>query len=192
MPRRITFLTLVTLLCTLISCDFLFDIDSDSNSKISINLKSDFGNINKVRVSRVIDGDTIEVILPDNSTDVVRMLGVDTPETRSSNKAYEYASITNLSCLKEWGEKANKYSENILEGNTVNVIYDERAGDRGYYDRLLAYIEINDYDFTESLISKGYARVYDESDFSRKDLYITKQKEAVEKKMGLWGACQSN
>ena len=155
MPRRIIFLTLVTLLCTLISCDSLFDIDSDSNSKISINLKSDFGNINKVRVSRVIDGDTIEVILPDNSTDVVRMLGVDTPETRSSNKAYEYASITNLSCLKEWGEKANKYSENILEGNTVNVIYDERAGQRGYYDRLLAYIEIDDYDFTETLIRNG-------------------------------------
>ena len=144
----------------------------------------------RVKVLRVIDGDTIEVIFSDNTIDTVRMLGVDTPETRSKNKPYEYEEILDLYCLKEWGKKANQYSENILEGKNINLIYDEKSGRRGYYDRVLAYIEINDYDFTESLVSKGYARVYDESDFSRKHLYITKQKEAIGNKSGLWSECQ--
>jgi micrococcal nuclease len=33
-----------------------------------------------VRVVEVVDGDTIVVALPDGTTDIVRLLGVDTPK----------------------------------------------------------------------------------------------------------------
>ena len=36
-------------------------------------------------VTRVIDGDTVDVVFQDGSADTVRLLGVDTPETFSSN-----------------------------------------------------------------------------------------------------------
>ncbi len=46
------------------------------------------------QVSNVVDGDTIDVVFADGSTDRVRILGVDTPETLSANSPGEYGDIT--------------------------------------------------------------------------------------------------
>ena len=43
-------------------------------------------------VARVIDGNTVDVVLADGSTERIRLLGIDTPETYGQNKAYEYGS----------------------------------------------------------------------------------------------------
>ena len=56
-------------------------------------------------VSRVVDGDTLDVLLESGKTDRVRILGIDTPETFSSNKADEYNGITDIECLDLWGTK---------------------------------------------------------------------------------------
>ena len=65
----------------------------------------------------------------------------------------------------------------------------EEAGERGYYGRLLAYIEIDGYDFNESLISRGYARVYEEGTSSREKRYLSMQEKVISAGTGLWGDC---
>ena len=142
-----------------------------------------------VKITKVIDGDTMDVRFKDGTTDRVRLLGVDTPETNAANKPNEYGNITDLKCLTEWGNKSDDYARSILDGKEVRLVFDEGAGERGYYGRLLAYIEIDGYDFNESLISRGYARVYEEGTSSREERYLSEQKKAISAGKGLWGDC---
>ena len=44
-------------------------------------------------VSRVIDGDTIEVRYRNGTTDTIRLLGVDTPETSGGVSPQEFKGI---------------------------------------------------------------------------------------------------
>ena len=79
----------------------------------------------------------------------------------------------------------------ILGGKEVRLVFDEKAGERGYYGRLLAYIEIDDYDFNESLISRGFARVYEEGSSSREKRYLSMQNKVMLQGIGLWGDCKN-
>jgi len=64
----------------------------------------EFGVKYLVVVVDVVDGDTIDVRLPDGNIERVRMLGVDTPETAAEkNKPGEYDDISDLSYLAMWG-----------------------------------------------------------------------------------------
>ena len=142
-----------------------------------------------VEITKVIDGDTMDVRFKDGSTDRVRLLGVDTPEINAKNKPNEYKDITDLKCLNIWADKSDDYAKRVLDGKEVNLVFDNQAGERGYYGRLLAYMEIDGYDFNESLISRGYARVYDEGSSSRKTRYLSMQNKVILQGIGLWGDC---
>ena len=61
-------------------------------------------------VVRVIDGDTVEVMFEDGTPDRLRLLGVDTPETYGQNKANDYGSITDVTCLDDWGHRATEFA----------------------------------------------------------------------------------
>jgi len=140
-------------------------------------------------VIKVIDGDTIDVSFPNGTIERIRFLGVDTPETSASrNKPNEYDHITDLKCLASWGIKAKFFTEDVLLNKVIYIEFDPKAGKRGYYGRLLAYIYLeNGTDFTALLIKKGYARVYTEGDFLKEQEYMAYQKSAESKKLGLWG-----
>ena len=142
------------------------------------------------KITKVVDADTVDVLFEDGTTDRVRLLGVDVPETNNPNKDNEYGNITNLDCLTKWGNKANDYAEYTLGGKEVKLILDEAAGERGYYGRLLAYIEIDGYDFNETLIDHGYARVYEEGTATREERYMFFQDGAMSIGTGLWGDCE--
>lgn len=145
-------------------------------------------DVSPVEVKKVIDGDTIEVSL--NGTTTIRFLGVDSPELDGENDPGEFRDIDNETCLKIWGEKAKNYTRKKLKNSSINLVYDSKAGKKGYYGRTLAYVEINDTDFTKELIETGYARVYDESDFKREVEYLEEEKQAYNSKKGLW-SCES-
>ena len=78
-----------------------------------------------------------------------------------------------------------------MEGKEVTLIFDELSGRRGYYDRLLAYIDMSGIDFNETLIDGGYERVYEEGNSSRKQSYLLKQEQGIKYGKGLWGTCSS-
>lgn len=89
------------------------------------------------RVTRVIDGDTIDVDI-DGQEFRVRFIGVNTPERDEPC----YADATN----------ANR---DLLEGETVVLVRDESETDR--FDRLLRYIYVDNTFVNAWLVENGYA-----------------------------------
>ena len=76
-----------------------------------------------VKVRRVIDGDTLEL---DNGEDV-RLIGVDTPETKHPKKPVE-----------RFGKEATAFTMRLVEGQEVRLAYDQQRKDK--YGRTLAYV----------------------------------------------------
>ncbi len=127
-------------------------------------------NAEKVLVSRVIDGDTIQL------DDVrVRLIGVDTPETVHPQKGVE-----------PYGKEASNFTRSMLEGREVYLEYDVQLADK--YGRTLAYVWLEDGTFfNELLLLEGYAQV---ATFPPNVKYVERfleaQKKAREAGKGLW------
>ncbi|WP_230455365.1 thermonuclease family protein [Halorubrum sp. BV1] len=144
-----------------------------------------------VTVTRVIDGDTIEVVFPNGETDTVRLLGVDTPETsHGSVTPDEFEGIPDTAAgrdhLYTWGQNAAQYATETLAGETVRIETDERADRRGGFGRLLAYVYLDGENVNERLLANGYARLYD-SQFTMRDTFRDAERDARDGAVGLWG-----
>ena len=140
----------------------------------------------EAEVVRVIDGDTIDVRFADGTTDRVRLLGVDTPETFSTNNSFEYGTITDTACLDSWGDHATEFVALALEGQTVTLAADPAAGERGSFGRLLRYVHHKGDDFNAVLVESGFARAYTEAESSRLAEYVALEAQARSLGLGLW------
>lgn len=131
-----------------------------------------------VRVSRVVDGDTIEIDEPVDGIDVVRLIGVDAPET--SHPVYGY---------QPHGSQAAEFTASWLDpGTEVALEFDVEKTDR--YGRLLAYVWLLDSGilFNELLLRKGHAQVATfPPNVKYTDRFLEAQREAREHGRGLWG-----
>ena len=145
-----------------------------------------------VKVARVVDGDTILVEAEDGATDQVRLLGVDTPEISRANKPNEYGSITDTTCLDQWGVNAKKFTLDQLEGRNVTLMLDPGTGNGTTFGelfsfgRLLSFVEVDGQDFSAVLVSQGFARAYTDEPNSRQEEYLELQRKAQERNAGLW------
>lgn len=146
-----------------------------------------------VRVTDVADGDTLDVRFPDGREDTVRLLGVDTPEIHVENDPEEFEGVPDTeagrSCLRRHGERASEFAVDRLADRRIRLDFDDAAGRRGGYDRLLAYVVVDDRSFNAALLERGYARLYD-SAFRERDRYASLEREAREAGRGVW-ACAS-
>ena len=61
-----------------------------------------------ITVTRVIDGDTLDVAAADGSQDRIRLLGVDTPALRGPNKPNENGANTYIGCPTDLEIPRNK------------------------------------------------------------------------------------
>jgi micrococcal nuclease len=140
------------------------------------------------RAVYIIDGDTLRISLPDNSQEIVRILGIDTPEvTPGGNDPDAFKGVTDPWFLSAWGEEASSTLHREVEGREVTITIDRAAGERDRYGRLLAYVQTADgIDLGELLISRGLARVYTAESFARKERYLTVQELAMRQRDGLW------
>ena len=110
----------------------------------------------KVKVTNVIDGDTIDVVI-DLGFDIftnrrVRLSGIDTPESRT----------TDLN-EKKFGMEAKEYLKHLL-GNAGNVVVKTLANDpTEKYGRVLGqvYVDSSAISVNDLLVSRGYAWSYD-------------------------------
>lgn len=147
----------------------------------------------EAEVTRVIDGDTIEIRYPNGTIDTVRLLGVDTPEVHVENDPAEFPGVPDTlagnDCLRRWGERASEHAKEELVGETVTLSFDANEPRRGYYGRLLAYVHVDGDSFNYGLITNGYARRYDDSQFQYRERYQTAEDAARASGAGLWGAC---
>ncbi len=123
-------------------------------------------------VTRVIDGDTIEL----ENGERVRYLLIDTPEsTQNKNEC--------------WGEEAALYNRQLVEGETVNLEYDQECSDN--YGRLLAYVSLEGSDINALLLERGYACLLHipPNGNERVDEYQALETTAQTKEFGMWGQC---
>ena len=146
-----------------------------------------------VEVIRVIDGDTMEVRMPNGSRDTIRLLGVDTPETSASQtNPDEWEGIPDNSdgreWLESWGHEATAYAEERLDDEEIYIETDSESDRRGSYDRLLVYAsqsESAEKSFNLRLIENGYARMYD-TQFSQRSTYQAAESQAQDDDVGVW------
>ena len=128
-------------------------------------------------VPKVVDGDTIDIDVPDGKSDHtrIRLIGVDTPETKSPKVGIMY-----------FGPEASDFTTKSALAKQVTVYLDE-PHTRDKYDRLLAYIKLPDGRFlNEALLSEGFA--YADLRFRHSFYNKYKQLEAAARgqKKGLW------
>lgn len=146
-----------------------------------------------VTVVDVVDGDTIEVRYANGSTETVRFLGVDTPEVHVENDPSEYEGVPDTeagrTCLREEGSAATAYVADTIADSEVKLVFDSLSDRRGGYDRLLAYVFVDDRNLNYALVSLGYARVYD-TEFTQSDRFYTAEDRARADGVGVW-ECQN-
>ena len=107
------------------------------------------------KIERVVDGDTVDVSV-DLGFDIhhkarVRMMGIDTPEKRTKNKAEKALGMASTARLKE-----------LLKGKQVKI---ECSKEKGKFGRVLAIVwtvdkEGQEIDINSQLIEEGHARAY--------------------------------
>ena len=130
------------------------------------------------RVSRVVDGDTLDIDAPDGDKSVtrIRLWGVDTPEVGHGRGADMH-----------FGPEAQAFAERTLQGREVRIVLSQRRT-RGKYGRLLAYVflERGGRMFNEMLIEQGYgyADLRFKHDYGRRFEAI--ERDARKAGVGLW------
>ncbi|WP_238717539.1 thermonuclease family protein [Natronorubrum halophilum] len=148
-----------------------------------------------VTVTNVVDGDTIDIEYQNGSTDTVRLLGVDTPETYGSVSPGEFEGVPDTQagreCLQPAGENASAYATDQLAGQTVTLQFDSQADRRGDYGRLLAYVQVDGSNFNYDLVERGHARVYD-STFSQSDSFYSAESTAQSAERNAWSCRTPN
>ena len=123
------------------------------------------------RVQRVVDGDTL--LLADGTR--VRLLGVDTPETKHPRLPPE-----------PLGVEASEFTRRHVEGRTVTLQFDRERRDR--YHRVLAYVYLDGWMLNEELIRAGFSRAETRFPYSSamKRRFRNAEEEARANHRGLW------
>jgi len=133
----------------------------------------------RAQVTRVVDGDTIEVSMA-GATYKVRYIGVDTPETVDPRRP--------VGC---YGREASERNRQLVEGKTVALEKDISETDD--FGRLLRYVWVDGEMVNAELVREGYAiaSTYP-PDVKHQELFLSLQREAIGAGLGLWGpACAS-
>lgn len=126
-------------------------------------------------VTRVIDGDTIEVAY-EGRRRPVRYIGIDTPETVHPSRPVE--------CF---GAEAAARNRELVAGKVVRLERDITDTDK--YDRLLRYVYVEDDFINERLVREGFATVFTyPPDVKYTEALRAAEMDARQTGRGLWGA----
>ena len=167
----------------------IFPLSFNSNSEESgnkvIRLGSGLDNLNSkdggYEVTRIVDGDTIEVIR-DGKSVKVRLLGINTPES-VGDRVHE--------CF---GKEASVYASSILKNQIVKLETDDSQDKYDKYGRLLAYVYLLDNQMANrKLIAEGYAYEYTyDAPYKYQEDFRALQSFAKREARGLWARDRCN
>jgi micrococcal nuclease len=127
-------------------------------------------------VTRVVDGDTVEVRL-DGQEEDVRYIGVDTPETVKPG--------TRVQCF---GPQASRFNQALVERRRVRLVFGVER--RDVYGRLLAYVYLGERFVNAELVRRGLARtltIPPNDRFAARLMGL--ELAAARAGRGLWGGC---
>ena len=129
-------------------------------------------------VTEVVDGDTIKVSRG-GQTAKVRLIGMDTPETRDPRKPVQ--------CF---GREASAEAHRLLDGQQVRLETDPSQDRYDRYGRLLAYVWLPGDPpvlFNQLMIRLGYAHEYTyDLPYRYQEQFRAAQRAAEQRDAGLW------
>lgn len=139
-----------------------------------------------VPVTRVVDGDTVNVRL-EGQNRPVRIIGLNTPEVPGP---YREAQC--------FGQEASDRAKSLLTDQTITIAQDPTQDSQDQFQRTLAYVWLPDGRlYEEEMIREGYAKEYT---YNRQQPYLLQERlraaerQARQAGRGLWaaGTCNGN
>lgn len=129
-----------------------------------------------VTLSKCIDGDTARFIL-NNEEIKVRFLGINSPEIEKPGVKGE-----------EYGEEASNYTcRKLKKAKKIELEYDEASSRLDKYNRVLAYVIVDDKLLEESIVKNGYANVkYMTKKYKYYDVLKDAENYAINNKKGMY------
>ena len=130
-------------------------------------------------VLKVVDGDTVDIVDDVRGRLRIRLLGIDTPETKKPNYT--------VGC---WGPEATQFAKDTLLGQRVALIPDPTQDRTDRYGRTLSYLDRADgWDYSIEAARSGAAHsyVYHGHPAARADQIAAAEQEAKAAGRGLWG-----
>ncbi|WP_255502060.1 thermonuclease family protein [Algoriphagus sp. AK58] len=127
-------------------------------------------------VTKVSDGDTFWVTHPSGKEEKIRLIGINSPESRKTgNKDVEF-----------YGKEASAFAKQLLLNKQVRLEFDVQKYDR--YKRTLAYAYLESGTMVNAfLIKEGYARATTYPPNVRyQELFQKLEREARSARRGLW------
>ncbi|SHF41937.1 Endonuclease YncB, thermonuclease family [Seinonella peptonophila] len=127
------------------------------------------------QIVKVIDGDTIRVMLEDHTQVRIRLLMIDTPELRPGGQQLYAMNAMNFVKTK------------LRQGKEITIRRDEQMWD--HYHRLLVYLYIDGELIQESLLKAGLARTCDLNGKNNEMVkrFILWESEAAQSRKKIWG-----
>jgi micrococcal nuclease len=107
-----------------------------------------------VKIKKIVDGDTVDVDIDLGfgvwlHKERVRIMGIDTPESRTSNKVE-----------KVFGLAAKAALGSLLPVDSMQVLVIEEYDAKGKFGRILGDFEVGDKMATEILVEQGHCVAY--------------------------------
>jgi micrococcal nuclease len=130
-------------------------------------------------VLKVVDGDTVDIVDDVRGRLRIRLLGIDTPETKKPGYT--------VGC---WGPEASEFAKSTLLGQRVAFVTDPSQGMYDRFGRTLAYLDKADgWDYSVEAARAGAAHsyVYHGHPSARADEIAAAEQEAKAAGRGLWG-----
>ena len=135
--------------------------------------------VTTAEVLRVVDGDTIDIRDDVRGRLRIRVLGIDTPETKKPGYG--------VGC---WGPEATEFAQSTMLGQRVALQPDPTQDRTDRYGRTLAYlVRADGFDYSVEAARAGTAKsyVYGGIPVSRYDAIEAAETEARGATRGLWG-----
>lgn len=129
-----------------------------------------------VEFNKCIDGDTFKAKL-NNEIITVRLLAVDTPESVHPDKMIEY-----------YGIESSKFTcDKIKNAKKIELEYDSNSEKYDKYDRVLAWVFLDDVLLQDEIIKNGYGKVaYLYNDYKYTNILLNSEKLAQKNHLGIW------
>lgn len=128
-------------------------------------------------VSEFVDGDTLKVKASDGHVDTVRLIGIDTPETKDPR--------TTVQCF---GVEASQHIKDLIKDKKITLEADASQDNKDKYSRFLRYIKLEDgTDINLKMVADGFAYEYTyDKPYKNQSTYKKAQQEADAADKGLW------
>lgn len=134
-------------------------------------------NSMQVELDRCIDGDTARFITA-NGSESTRFLAIDTPETVHPTKPEEL-----------FGKEASDFTCNkLMNAELIRLEFDDNSDMYDRYNRLLAWVFVDDELLQELIIKEGLGEVaYLFGDYKYTDVLMDAQDYAMANQLNIWG-----